>query len=202
MVSGFLPQTPSPHSRLRTQCPQSPPLRVRCTTITLHYPPSPFAMADPESSHYGLVSGFRPSTPSPRLRLRTQRPWPLPLWEQHTTTTLHHSPTLFDAAGPEPSHSGLVLRCKLREKATTGGRRCDTHGPAWASTGATQTERRGRARTGSSSSAAITTTAGPTLPHFFVSFFYLANMSRLVVVPSPDLLTYFNVIKCNSNNFL
>lgn len=39
-------------------------------------------------------------------------------------------------------------------------------------------------------------------PTFFVLFFYLANMSRLVVVPSPDLLTYFNVIKCNSNNFL
>ena len=123
-------------------------------------------------------------------------------------------PTLFDAAGPEPSHSGLVLRRKLREKASTGERGCDTQGPAWASTGVTHTGQHGPAQVrhklrgggepGRGAAAARQLQQRRALPHptFFVLFFYLANISGLVVVPSPDLLTYFNVIKCNSNNFL
>jgi hypothetical protein len=209
-------------------------------------------MADPESSHYGLVLGFWPSTPSPRLRLRMQRLWPLPLWEQHTTTTLHHSPTLFDAAGPEPSHSGLVSRFRppsssllvrpkqqqwhqqQRGSTSSNGRsstsssnsrsccngykqECDANyerRPARASMGVTHTGQhgpaqvqhklRGRGEQGRGAAAAQQLQQRWALPRptFFVLFFYLANMSRLVVVPSPDLLTYFNVIKCNSNNFL
>jgi hypothetical protein len=73
LVSGFWPSTPSPHSRLRTRCPQPPPLRARHNTTTLRHQPSPFDTAGPEPSLSRLVLGFWPSTPSPRLRLRTQQ---------------------------------------------------------------------------------------------------------------------------------
>src|SRR5882724_7084319 len=60
---GFSAPTPSPRSRLRTQCPRPPPLRARCTTITLHHPSSPFATADPESSHGFGFSALNPLPP-------------------------------------------------------------------------------------------------------------------------------------------
>ena len=86
-----------------------------CTTSSethhhhpVYHPPLPFDMAGPEPSLSGLVSGFWPSTPSPRLRLRKQCPQPPPLRARHNTTILHHQPLPFDTAGPEPSLSGLV----------------------------------------------------------------------------------------------
>jgi hypothetical protein len=59
------------------------------TTTNLHHPPSPLGMADPESSHIGLVSGFRPFTTSPHLRLQMEPLWLPTLRARHTTTTTH-----------------------------------------------------------------------------------------------------------------
>ena len=109
LVSGFWPSTPSPHLHLRTQCLQLPPLRARHNTTTLHHQPLLFDTAGPEPRLSGLVSGFWPSTPSPHLRLRTRCLQLPPLRARCNTTTLHHQPSLFDMAGPEPSLSRLVL---------------------------------------------------------------------------------------------
>jgi len=74
----FGPKPPSPRSRLRTRRPRPPQPRVTHHTTTFHHPPSPFDIARPEPSHSGLVSAFRPSTVSPRSRLRTRSPRPPP----------------------------------------------------------------------------------------------------------------------------
>ena len=84
-------------------------------------------------------------------------------------------------------------------RAGTGATHMGQHGPAQV-----QHKLRGGGERGRGAAAAQQLHQRQALPRptFFVLVFYLANMSRLVVVPSPDLFTYFNVIKCNSNNFL